>query len=667
MAKIERKVNGNIKSMKRTVLETLEAIYDAAAEKDRFVPEQAARAMAYATAAANREVAVMIGRRGNVLSVSVGSDRAVDLFGKQIRRGEARASGVRCIHTHPNGDEALSDVDLSALTSMRLDAMAVLAVDEAGNIVSASAAIRPVGKEVRFYGPYFSASGPKAEADEAPEPDTGAASFSESGAPASQRASELTPAPTPDGTVPPRILESLDALLPDVYAQDREAEVSFFDPRGTQRERAVLVGVRPQPGDDGPELGELTQLAKTAGADVREKLLYREREADAAHYIGKGKLEELSQLRQETEADLVIFDDELSGAQTRNLEEALGVKVVDRTALILDIFAGRARTKEGKLQVELAQLNYNLSRLVGLGGQLSRLGGGIGTRGPGEKKLDVDRRHIRRRIHAIEEELQRTQTRRGRTRKTGRLASATVVALVGYTNAGKSTLFNTLCGADVFTEDKLFATLDPTARKLALPSGGSVIAVDTVGFINKLPHELVDAFKATLEEAVYADILLHVVDVSNPDAQSQIETVERILRDIGAVDKKMLIAFNKTDLVDRTPDWVRFWRPAEGAAGGADARRADVRYCEISAKTGRGVDTLLRTLSEMAAEEYLKLEVLIPYQAGKLSAYLHENAKILREEYTPEGVSMSVRLGRQFAGRVKAYVVRGPAGAAGSG
>ena len=440
------------------------------------------------------------------------------------------------------------------------------------------------------------------------------------------------------------------------------AENLYYVPRDMERERAILVGVRQkadaggdtQP-DGGEQLGELAQLAWTAGADVLGKVLYRDREADAAFYIGKGKVDEVKRVCHELGANIVIFDGELSGVQTRNLEDELDVKVVDRTALILDIFAGRARTREGKLQVELAQLNYNLSRLIGLGGQLSRLGGGIGTRGPGEKKLDVDRRHIRRRILAIERDLVKTRERRERTRNSGRMSSMPIVAFVGYTNAGKSTLFNALCDADVFTENKLFATLDPTARKLPLPSGGGVIAIDTVGFIDKLPHQLIDAFKATLEESVYADILLHVVDVSNPDARAQMEIVERILSDIGAVNKKTLVAFNKIDLLEREPEWLRFWRHAPANAGDGGVLYASAKTCVVSAKTGQSLDALKRALAELAQEEYIKLDVLIPYKDGGVCSYIRENASILHEEYTAAGVAMKVLLGRGHAGRLRRF------------
>ena len=672
MAKTDRKIYGETSSIRRSVLDLLEGIYDMAPDRKRFITGEAAQALAIASALTNRETAVMLDRRGIVQGVFIGDNNKVDLFNIVPRRYLSRASGIRCVHTHPNGETRFSDTDISALRNMRLDAMALLAIGGDGGVTAAGAAMFPPNGELITYGVFYPADAKETSASAPPQ------------------VSIDRPVPVDDA-----ILDALDDLLPEMFTQDIHAERVYYDPKEKALEQAIIVGVSAQgvsaqgasakdvsaqgasaedvnadaqnvnsyaqsPGAGAGRtdpLDELAQLAWTAGAEVLGKVLYRERETDAANYIGKGKIEELRQLAQETKPDLVIFNEELSGAQTRNLEEAIGVKIVDRTALILDIFAGRARTREGKLQVELAQLNYNLTRLTGLGGQLSRLGGGIGTRGPGEKKLDVDRRHIRRRMHAIEEELQKTRERRDRTRNAGRMSAMPIAAFVGYTNAGKSTLFNALSGANVFTEDKLFATLDPTARKLPLPSGGGVIAIDTVGFIDKLPHELIDAFKATLEESVYADILIHVVDISNPGARAQIEIVERILDDIGAVGKKMLIVFNKADLVEELPGWLSYWRRAPRNPDEEARRPVSSRSCVISAKTGFGLDAFLSELEALTHEEYIRLDVLIPYAEGRICAYLHENASILDEEYTDSGISMKVMLGKGHAGWLSRFAV----------
>ena len=298
--------------------------------------------------------------------------------------------------------------------------------------------------------------------------------------------------------------------------------------RNEKIERAILVGIISTVKDE-ESMEELKELTLTAGVEVIGVVTQKRDTIHKAHYIGKGKLEELKFFVENQEADLIIVNDELTGTQIKNMEDFLNVKVIDRTNLILDIFAKRARSKEGMLQVELAQLKYRLPRLVGMGGQLSRLGGGIGTRGPGETKLEADRRHIQNRIKAIEKKLEEIKRHRDLQRSRRKKNQVPVVAIVGYTNAGKSTLLNALTKAEVYVEDKLFATLDPTARRLILPSGREVILIDTVGFIRKLPHDLVEAFKSTLEEVKYADLLLHVIDVTSPDMEEKIKVVERVL------------------------------------------------------------------------------------------------------------------------------------------
>lgn len=316
-----------------------------------------------------------------------------------------------------------------------------------------------------------------------------------------------------------------------------------------QVERAVLVGVIGSDRDE-ESMEELKDLAETAGAYVVGVVTQRRKGIDSAHYIGKGKLEELKAFIEANQVDVVIANDELSGSQIKNIEDILGVKIVDRTCLILDIFARRARTKESKMQVELAQLKYRLPRLVGLGGQLSRLGGGIGTRGPGETKLETDRRHIQNRIKAIEKKLVKIERHRNLYRQRRAKNMVPVVSIVGYTNAGKSTLFNALTKAESYVEDKLFATLDTSARKLILPSGTHAVLVDTVGFIRDLPHDLVEGFKSTLEEVKYSDLLLHVIDITSPDIDEKIRVVEKVLSELDAIDIPRIDVFNKIDLIE---------------------------------------------------------------------------------------------------------------------
>lgn len=398
-------------------------------------------------------------------------------------------------------------------------------------------------------------------------------------------------------------------------------------------ERAVLAGVHTGSGDplrDTTEesMEELAELAKTAGLEVVGTLIQNRASADPATYVGEGKLEELNLAAQELGADVVIFDDELSPVQVRNISDALERKVIDRTTLILDIFAARAITKEGKIQVELAQLRYLLPRLTGLGKALSRLGAGIGTRGPGETKLETDRRHIRRRIGALSDELKEVQRHRDLLRARRKKDALPVIALVGYTNAGKSTLLNVLTDADVLAEDKLFATLDPTQRSLILSDNRTVLLVDTVGFIRKLPTHLIKAFQSTLEEAALADILIHVVDASNEEYPHQVEVVEGILKEIGAGGKPMIVAFNKSDLVE---DMSALPKSMDHA----------VACVSISAKTGQGIKELLDAVEQMVPGRKQRIKACIPYSQGKLLAALHETQVVEQEAYAEEGTIVS--------------------------
>ncbi|MBS5934491.1 GTP-binding protein HflX [Anaerosporobacter mobilis DSM 15930] len=391
-----------------------------------------------------------------------------------------------------------------------------------------------------------------------------------------------------------------------------------------QEERMILVGVATSDGDDTAEsLDELEELIKTAGAETIAKVIQNRESVHPGTYIGKGKIEEVRLLAQDLDATGVVCDDELSPAQLKNLEEALQIKVMDRTVTILDIFAQRASTREGKIQVELAQLKYRSSRLIGLRSSLSRLGGGIGTKGPGEKKLEMDRRLIRDRISQLNRELDDVVRTRETTRHQRSKNPAPVIAIVGYTNAGKSTLLNTLTSAGVLSEDKLFATLDPTTRNLKLESGQQILLTDTVGFIRKLPHHLINAFRSTLEEAKYADIILHVVDSSNPEAYKHMHVVYETLENLGVRDKTIITAFNKMDKIEEQPILKDF--------------KAD-RTVQISAKTGKGMDELLNIIEEILKEHKILIEKVFPYSdAGKIQA-IRKYGQLLQEEYQTEGI-----------------------------
>ncbi|MBO5302828.1 MAG: GTPase HflX [Lachnospiraceae bacterium] len=390
------------------------------------------------------------------------------------------------------------------------------------------------------------------------------------------------------------------------------------------KEKVILVGVSEQDGDDAEDsITELGELVETAGAAVAGILIQKRERMHPGTYVGKGKVEEIRELLLETGATGVVCDDELSPAQLRNLSDMLDVKVMDRTLIILDIFAMRASTSEGKIQVELAQLKYRASRLTGMGKAMSRLGGGIGTRGPGEKKLEMDRRLIGNRISQLKRELAEVRLHREITRGQRAKSKIPVAAIVGYTNAGKSTLLNTLTNASVLEEDMLFATLDPTTRQLELPGKQQILLTDTVGFIRKLPHHLIEAFKSTLEEAKYADFIIHVVDASNPQADKQMYIVYETLRSLGVEDKKIVTLFNKQDLrMDDEP--LRDFQ--------ADKTLA------VSAKYGQGLDAFKEVLSELLREDKILIERVISYQDAGILQLIRKQGELLEEEYQPEGI-----------------------------
>lgn len=395
---------------------------------------------------------------------------------------------------------------------------------------------------------------------------------------------------------------------------------------GEQVERVVLAGVQTYDSEDTAEsLLELEELTRTAGAVTVGSVMQSRESVHPATYLGKGKLEELKEMIYNLDATGVICDDELTPAQLNNLERELECKVMDRTMVILDIFAGRARTSEGKIQVELAQLKYRAARLVGMRASLSRLGGGIGTRGPGEKKLEMDRRLIHQRIGQLKEQLEEVQRHRTLIRTQREKSRTKVAAIVGYTNAGKSTLLNALTGAGVLEEDQLFATLDPTTRVLDLPGKQQIFLTDTVGFIRKLPHHLIEAFKSTLEEAKYADMILHVVDASNPRKETHMYVVYDTLKQLGVENKKVITLFNKQDLCLDKEQLRDF--------------QAD-HVLNISARTGEGLEEVKEILEQTLREDQVYIERLYPYdQAGKISV-IRKHGQVLQEEYLPEGISV---------------------------
>lgn len=402
-------------------------------------------------------------------------------------------------------------------------------------------------------------------------------------------------------------------------------------------EKVILLGV--DVGDDTKEsMKELAELVDTAGAIVLESIIQSRERIHPGTYLGKGKIEEVRERIERLDATGVVCDDELTPAQLRNLEDLLDTKVMDRTMVILDIFAKRATTSEGKIQVELAQLKFSAARLIGLRSSLSRLGGGIGTRGPGEKKLEMDRRLIHERISQLKSELKKVESHRELIRKSRDENLAFNVAIVGYTNAGKSTLLNKLTDANILAEDKLFATLDPTTRKLKLGSGQEILVTDTVGFIRKLPHHLIEAFKSTLEEAKYANLLVHMVDASNEEASSQMLVVYDTLRSLDVVDKDIITVFNKTDLIKEGEELPRDFH-------------AD-KILKMSAKTGEGIEDLKKTIENILQNQRVYLEHIFSYKdAGKI-ALIRKFGEIKSEEYTDDGILIKAYIPAEVFGKV---------------
>ena len=594
-------VNGQTEGLKKAVLETLQNIYEMKIPKGRVLTEELVSILARVSSSANREISVLIDRKGNVLDVSVGDSNSADVYPVNVRRGETSLAGVRCIHTHPSGKSFLSELDISTLKQLRLDMMIALGVLDGKPTGVSCAILSEDMQKVEIYGPYNPYS------------------------------------------------EKLDEIAELIRVTDKTGKKTGIIQKG-EKERALLIGIETP---DTPviigvseasiSLKELVELAKTAGAEVVDTILQKRPSRDPAFLVGKGKLSEISRIVQEKEIDIIIFDEELSGSQLRNIEDYTNTKVVDRTGLILDIFGQRAKSREGQVQVELAQLNYLLPRLQGRGITLSRLGGGIGTRGPGETKLETDRRHIKRRIDYLKKELNSIRSQRQTARRERERNKIPVVALVGYTNAGKSTLLNALCDADVFAEDKLFATLDPTTRKLKLSDNTTVLLTDTVGFIRKLPHHLVEAFKSTLEEAILADLLLIVVDASDPYAPDHIRVVNEILSDLGASDKPAVLVWNKWDLVEgdfSTPYFRE--RPVE---------------VHVSAITGFGLEELKETIKNTLKNEMVKLKLRIPFSEGWVLPFLYEKGAVNSIHYENDVSVVEAEIDRKHINRINPFVI----------
>lgn len=587
-----REIKGNIKGIRDSVIAELQKLYDM--QSPQLVSQELAVKLADITEYINREISVYITRSGQIIEIAVGDNATVELPSFSGRRGAGRLSGIRCIHTHPGGNPYLSGVDISALKNNKYDAMVAIGVVSPDFTKSelTFGLITGIDSNENYtaecYGPY-----------------------------SIEDAENINFVNT---------VSTIERIL------DKQTGTASLQ---VMSERAILIGMEWGRNDSlwtvDDSLEELKQLADTAGATVIKKFIQKRPKPDPAFFIGRGKVQELALYAQQENIDLCIFDDELSPAQQRNIESVMGIRILDRTALILDIFAQRARTNEGKLQVELAQLQYTLPRIMGKGLMLSRLGGGIGTRGPGETKLEVDRRRIRERIAFIKDQIEKVKAVRSLHRSKRKKNNVFEVSLVGYTNAGKSTLLNTLTNSDIYAKDQLFATLDPTTRQLTLPNKQEIIITDTVGFIQRLPHQLIAAFRSTLEVVTEADLLVHVIDVSHELYKEQAAAVHEVLKEIGAETKPVITVYNK---IDKLPP---------------DSKLADRLALEedtvcISAAKKLNLETLQQMIETHLKSKAVEVTLCIPYAETAKAAQLHETANVLEQEYTENGAVMKVIL-----------------------
>ena len=601
-----REIKGNIKGIRDSVIAELQKLYDM--QSPQLVSQELAAKLADITEYINREISVYITRSGQIIEIAVGDNATVELPTFSGRRGAGRLSGIRCIHTHPGGNPYLSGVDISALKNNKYDAMVAIGVISPDFTKSelTFGLITGIDSNENYtaecYGPY-----------------------------SIEDAENINFVNT---------VSTIERIL------DKQTGTASLQ---VMSERAILIGMEWGRNDSlwtvDDSLEELKQLADTAGATVIKKFIQKRPKPDPAFFIGRGKVQELALYAQQENIDLCIFDDELSPAQQRNIESVMGIRILDRTALILDIFAQRARTNEGKLQVELAQLQYTLPRIMGKGLMLSRLGGGIGTRGPGETKLEVDRRRIRDRIAFIKDQIEKVKAVRSLHRSKRKKNNVFEVSLVGYTNAGKSTLLNTLTNSDIYAKDQLFATLDPTTRQLTLPTKQEIIITDTVGFIQRLPHQLIAAFRSTLEVVTEADLLVHVIDVSHELYKEQAAAVHEVLKEIGAETKPVITVYNK---IDKLPP---------------DSKLADRLALEedtvcISAAKKLNLESLQQMIESHLKSKAVEVTLCIPYAETAKAAQLHETANVLEQEYTENGAVMKVILSVEDLEAYNEYILK---------
>lgn len=594
-------IKGNVEGIRDSILAELENIYRINIEKGKVATHEIINLMSDITRVINREISVSVDRRGRVLEVTIGDSSSVSLPILDI--SNRKLSGVKVIHTHPNGYSKLSMIDISALIKLKLDAILAIGVGE-NEITGINVGYCKIKEKELSYEEFENLSIEK--------------------------------------------VLGMDFLH---KALEIENELRKNEVVEDESEHAILVGV-----DSHESLDELEELARACDVNVVGRLFQNIKKIDNIFYIGTGKVRELAMLRQIKNANLIIFDEELSGIQIKHLEAVTGCKVIDRTILILEIFARRARTREAKIQVELAQLKYRSHRLIGLGSVMSRTGGGIGTKGPGEKKLEIDRRRIKDDIHALKQELEKIKKIRALQRTKRENSGIPRVSLVGYTNVGKSTLRNllvelypsdnTVKKEAVFAENMLFATLDATTRTMILPDKRMAALTDTVGFVRKLPHDLVEAFKSTLEEVTFSDLLVHVVDASSDTVIEQIKSVENVLSELGAKEKPTILALNKCDVATEEQIQKLY------------EEYSNMEIVEISAKNQINIEKLIEKVVQHLPRTLKHVEYLIPYSESSINAYLHRNASIQEESYEAEGTKIIATVSDEVYNKCLKFLVK---------
>ncbi|MGF6907518.1 GTPase HflX [Fusobacterium sp. PH5-44] len=594
-------IKGNIHGIKDFTLGILDDLHETKLEKGQYANPEVLEIISTISASVNREINITIDRKGNITDISIGDNSSATL--PAISVNERRLSGVSMIHTHPSGNSKLSMMDISALIQLKLDMIVALGISPEGAILEASIGFCNIENNNISY-----------------------------------------------INIGPLSLEKFLAF--DFISKIEEVEKLFKSNVIVEsiNEKAILVGI-----DSDKSLDELEELAKACNINTVGRFLQKRTSIDNVTFIGSGKVKELAMFKQIRNADLIIFDEELTGIQTKNIEEITGCKVIDRTVLILEIFAKRAKSREGKLQVQLARLKYSSTKLIGYGISMSRTGGGIGSKGLGETKLELDRRTIKEHIHALKLELEKIRKSRMVQREKRDDARIPKISLVGYTNVGKSTLRNLLVNnysdsphekEDVFAENMLFATLDVTTRTIILPDKRIVSLTDTVGFIRKLPHDLVEAFKSTLEEVTFSDLIVHVVDGSSPNIETEISAVETVMSELKANNKPTILAINKIDNIDSERlDFLK-------------EKYKNYRTIEISAKSNINIDKLLETIETTLPRNTSEESYLIPYSDTNLVAMLHRTSIVKSEEYKDNGVYITATVDNDTHKQLENYVLK---------